>query len=261
VDLGRPDDSAGHTVGDLARAAGVTVRTLHHYDEIGLLVPSGRTAAGYRTYSYLDLLRLQRVLGYRALGLSLDAIAALVDDPDADPVEQLRAQHAVLGARVAELQRQLAAIEKTMEASAMGIQLTPQEMFEVFGDTDPTQHAAEAADRWGDTDAYRQAHRRTSRYTKADWQRMKAETAQVEERYLAAYTSGAPATGPEAMDVAEAHRQSITTWFYDCSPAMHRGLAQMYVEDGRFTAHYDDRAPGLAQYVHDAVMANADRSR
>jgi DNA-binding transcriptional MerR regulator len=256
----RPQAAAGHTVGDLAHAAGVTVRALHYYDEIGLLVPSGRTSAGYRTYSYADLLRLQRVLGYRALGLPLDAIGALLDDPEADPAEQLRAQHALLGARVADLQRQLAAIEKTMEACAMGIQLTPQEMFEVFGDGDPTEHAAEAADRWGDTDAYRESHRRTSRYTKADWQRMKADSAAVEARYLAAYRTGAPASGAEAMDVAEAHRQLITTWFYDCSHDMHRALAQMYVQDERFTAHYDDQAEGLAQFVHDAVTANADRS-
>ena len=91
---GSPDE-VGHTVGDLARVAGVTVRTLHHYDAIGLLVPSGRTPAGYRTYDYPDVLRLQRVLSYRTLGLSLDAIGALLDDPTADPVEQLRDQHAL----------------------------------------------------------------------------------------------------------------------------------------------------------------------
>ncbi len=251
----------GYSVGDLARLAGVTVRTLHHYDEIGLLVPSGRTAGGYRTYSYADLLRLQRVLGYRALGLSLDAIGALLDDPDVDPVAQLRAQHALLGDRVAELQRQLSAIAKTMEAQAVGVQLTPEEIFEVFGDADPTEHAAEAAERWGDTDAYRQSRRRTSGYSKADWQRMRTESAEVEARLLAAYRSGAPPDSVEAMDAAEAHRLNITAWFYDCSRVMHRGLAQMYVTDERFTAHFDDQVPGLAQYVHDAVMANADRSQ
>ena len=256
---GSPDE-VGYTVGDLARVAGVTVRTLHHYDAIGLLVPSGRTPAGYRTYDYPDVLRLQRVLGYRALGLSLDAIGALLDDPTADPVEQLRDQHALLGARASELQRQIAAIEKAMEAHAMGIQLTPEEMFEVFGDGDPTEHAAEAADRWADTDAYRQSQRRTSRYTKADWQQMKVDTALVEAGFVAVYRSGAPATSPAAMDTAEAHRQNITKWFYDCSPGMHRALAQMYVEDERFTAHYEDHAEGLAQFVHDAVTANADRA-
>jgi len=256
-----PKPEGGFSVGDLARAAGVTVRTLHHYDQIGLLVPSARTPAGYRTYSYLDLLRLQRVLGYRSLGLGLDEIAALLDDPVADPMDQLRAQRALLGARAAELQRQIAAIDTTMEAYSMGIELTAEELLEVFGGDDPTQHAAEAQRRWGDTDRYRESHRRTAAYSKADWVRMKEETALVEARYLETFRAGRPPGSAEAMNAAEAHRQLITSWFYDCSYDIHRGLAQMYVTDARFTAHYDDQATGLAQYVHDAITANADRSQ
>ena len=131
-----------YLIGEVARLTGVTVRTLHHYDELGLLVPSGRTAAGYRRYAYADLVRLQQVLGYRSLGLSLEEIAAILDDPGVDAVDQLRRTHALLGVRIGELTRQLAAIEKTMEAHRMGIQLTPEEMFEVFGEHDPTEHAA-----------------------------------------------------------------------------------------------------------------------
>ena len=249
------------SVGDLARAAGVTVRTLHHYHQIGLLVPSARTPAGYRTYSYPDLLRLQRVLGYRSLGVGLDEIAGMLDDPVTDPLDQLRAQRALLTARAAELSRQIAAIDTTMEAYSMGIELTAEELFEVFGEQDPTQHAAEAQRRWGEEPAYRQSHRRTSAYSKADWVRMKTETSAVEARFLEAFRAGLAADGPEAMDAAEAHRQAITSWFYDCSYDIHRGLATMYVTDERFTAHYDDQAAGLAQYVHDAVTANADRSQ
>jgi len=256
-----PAPDVGFSVGDLARVAGVTVRTLHHYDQIGLLVPSGRTAAGYRTYSYPDLLRLQRVLGYRSLGLGLDEIATLLDDPVTDPMGQLRAQRALLGARAAELQRQIAAIDTTMEAYSMGIELTAEEMFEVFGDDDPTRHAAEAQQRWGETQAYAESRRRTSAYSKADWARMKAQTAGIQARYLAAFRAGLAADSGEAMDAAEAHRQSITAWFYDCSYDIHRGLAQLYVTDQRFSAHYDDQAAGLAQYVHDAITANADRSQ
>ena len=78
------------SVGEVARLAGVSVRTLHHYDEVGLLRPSDRSAAGYRVYSDDDLARLQHILGYRELGLGLDAIAAILDDPELDPVEHLR---------------------------------------------------------------------------------------------------------------------------------------------------------------------------
>lgn len=249
-----------YTVGEVARLAGITVRTLHHYDEVGLLRPSGRTAAGYRLYDRTDLVRLQRILGYRELGVALDKIVAVLDDPDVDPLEHLRQQHALLTDRAGRLHEQLAAIEKTMEAYAMGIQLNPEEMFEVFGDVDPTEHSAEAEQRWGDTDGYRESKRRTSSYTKEDWKQLMAAGEEVEQRLLQAMSGGRPPTSTEAMDAAEAHRRNLDRWFYDCSFAMHRSLADMYLADPRFTAHYDDRAPGLAAYVHDAIHANADRA-
>jgi MerR family transcriptional regulator, thiopeptide resistance regulator len=248
-----------HTIGAVAGFAGVTVRTLHHYDEIGLLVPGGRSAAGYRLYDQADLERLQRILLYRAMGFDLDKIAAILDDPDADPVEHLRQQHERLTDEIAHLQRMIAAVRKAMEARQMGINLTPDEMFEVFGDADPTEHAAEAEERWGDTDAYRESQRRTASYSKADWLRIKAEGEAIEARFVAALQAGHAPGSDEAMDVAEAHRRHIGQWFYDCPPAMHRGLGEMYVADPRFTAHYEQQAPGLAQYVSDAFVANADR--
>jgi len=249
-----------YTVGEVARLAGITVRTLHHYDDAGLLRPSGRTAAGYRLYRQGDLVRLQRILGYRELGLALDEIVAVLDDPDGDPLEHLRDTHARLTDRVGRLHEQLAAIEKTMEAHQMGIQLDPQEMFEVFGDHDPTEDAAEVERRWGDTDAYRESHRRTSTYAKADWLRIRAEAEQAKQDLLTAMQDGRPARSDEAMAAAEGHRQHIARWFYPVDYPMHRGLADMYVADPRFTAHYDDRAPGLAVYVRDAIHANADRA-
>ena len=249
-----------HSVGELARLAGVSVRTLHHYDEVGLLRPSGRSAAGYRVYGDDDLVRLQHILGYRELGFALDAIAGILDDPELDPADHLRRQHALVMDRIGRLQQQLAAIEKTLEARQMGIQLNPEEMFEVFGEFDPAEHEAEAQERWGDTDAYRESRRRTSSYGKADWLQIKAESEEVVARLLRAMQDGLAATSTEAMDAAEAHRASISRWFYECDYAIHRGLADMYVTDPRFTAHYDDQAPGLAVYVHDAVHANADRA-
>ena len=248
------------SVGEVARLAGVTVRTLHHYDEVGLLRPSGRSAAGYRVYGDDDLVRLQHILGYRELGFALDAIAGILDDPELDPVDHLRQQHALVMDRIGRLQQQLAAIEKALEARQMGILLNPEEMFEVFGDFDPAEHEAEAQERWGDTGAYRESRRRTSSYGKADWLQIKAESEETVARLLRAMQEGLAPTSTEAMDAAEAHRASISRWFYDCDYAMHRGLADMYVADPRFTAHYDDKAPGLAAYVHDAVHANADRA-
>jgi DNA-binding transcriptional MerR regulator len=248
-----------HTVGAVARLAGITVRTLHHYDEIGLLRASGRSGAGYRRYGEADLDRLQRILFYRELGFGLDAIRTVMSDSGADAATHLRRQHALLTDRIGRLQRMAAAVEKALEARSMGISLTPEERFEVFGDFNPEDHAAEVEERWGKTDAYRESARRTRGYTKADWQRIKADSQAVGEAYLAAMQGGLPADSVEAMDAAEAARQQITRAFYPCSVAMHVQLAEMYLADPRFTATYEKIAPGMAQYVHDAILANAAR--
>ncbi|MFI5955515.1 MerR family transcriptional regulator [Cryptosporangium sp. NPDC051539] len=246
------------SVGQVAAEAGVTVRTLHHYDEVGLLCPSERTGAGYRRYSYEDLERLQRILAYRRLGFGLEEIAAILDT--ADPVDHLRRQHAVLTGRIEELQQMVTAIEKTMEARKMGVSLTPEEMFEVFGSHDPAQYEEEVRERWGNTAAYRQSQQRTGQYTKDDWVRIRDEAAANVSRFTALFLAGVPASAPDAMDAAEEHRQHITRWFYDCGYDLHRGLGTMYVEDPRFTANYDTTTPGLAAYVREAIHANADRA-
>jgi hypothetical protein len=136
-----------------------------------------------------------------------------------------------------------------------GMRLTPEEKFEVFGDHDPDEYADEAQDRWGDTDAYRDSQQRAAGYSKDDWLRIKAEGEAVTRRFADLFAAGAAADGPEAAAAVREHREHISRWFYDCSPHMQRGLAEMYVADDRFRRNYDDRAPGLAQWVHDAVLA------
>ncbi|MEU8460573.1 MerR family transcriptional regulator [Streptomyces sp. NPDC029003] len=249
----------GYSVGQVAGFAAVTVRTLHHYDEIGLLSPSGRSGAGHRRYDDADLDRLQRILFYRELGFPLDEVAALLDDPDADPREHLRRQHALLSGRIARLQQMAAAVEHAMEANTMGINLTPQERFEVFGDKDPEQYAEEARQRWGHTDAYAQSQRRAASYTKDDWKRMQDEAADWSARYAALMEAGEPAEGEAAMDLAEEHRLHICAWFYECPYEMHTCLGEMYVADERFKAFYDAVRPGLAEHLRDAITANAVR--
>ena len=142
----------------------------------------------------------------------------------------------------------------------MGFSLTPEEMLEVFGDHDPAEHAAEAEERWGDTDAYRESQRRVASYTKQDWLRLREEVSQIESELAAALRSGQPATSEAAMDAAERHRLHIDRSFYPCAHEMHRALGQMYVDDARFAKHYEDIADGLSVYVRDAIAANADRN-
>jgi DNA-binding transcriptional MerR regulator len=251
------DEPMSLTVGAVARLSGVTVRTLHHYDEIGLLSASGRSAAGYRRYADVDLDRLQRILFYRELGFGLDQIKDVMTDGGADAATHLRRQHSMLLDRIGRLERMATAVEKAMEARTMGINLTPEERFEVFGDFNPDDHAAEVEERWGNTDAYRESAKRTARYTKADWERIRAQGQAAIEQVVAAMNAGKPADSPEAMAGAEAHRQQITDAFYECTYEIQVGLAEMYIADARFTATYEKIAPGLAQYLHDAIKANA----
>ncbi|MFI5977875.1 MerR family transcriptional regulator [Streptomyces sp. NPDC051452] len=248
-----------YSVGQVAGFAGVTVRTLHHYDEIGLLVPGERTHAGHRRYTDADLDRLQQVLFYRELGFPLDEVAALLDDPEVDPRARLRRRHGLLTARIERLRQMAAAVEHAMEARTMGIDLTPRERFEVFGDQDPERYREEAEQRWGGTTEYAESQRRAAGYTKEDWKRLRAEADEWGTRYAALLAAGAPADGEAAMDLAEEHRRHISRWFYDCTYAMHRCLGEMYVADERFTAHYDAIRPGLAGHLRTAIAANADR--
>lgn len=258
--MGSQHESRPLTVGQVARLAGVTVRTLHHYDAIGLVSPSGRSPGGYRRYEERDLDRLRDVLAYRELGFPLERIAAVLDQPGADALSHLRGQRELLSARIGRLQSIVTAIDREMEARTMGIGLTQQERFEVFGDFDPDAFAAEAERRWGDTDAHRASQRRTASYGAEEWRRIRREAEQIEQGFAAALADGVAAEDPAAMDLAERHRLHLGRWFYDCSPAMHDSLGRMYVEDERFAAHYDAVAPGLARYVSRAVAANARRA-
>lgn len=249
-----------YSVGQVAGFAGVTVRTLHHYDEIGLLVPSERSHAGHRRYSDADLDRLQQILFYRELGFPLDEVAALLDDPETDPRVHLRRQHELLTARISKLQEMADAVETAMEAKKMGINLTPEEKFEVFGDHDPDQYAEEVERRWGSTDAYKEAQRKAATYTKEDWRRINDELDAVHARMGDLLAQGLPAASVEAMDVAEEHRLFITRSHYTCSHELHSCLGEMYVADERFKAVYDAIRPGLAVYMRDAILANEARS-
>jgi hypothetical protein len=142
----------------------------------------------------------------------------------------------------------------------MGIALSPEEQFEIFGTGKVSgEWSQEAQQRWGDTDAWQQSQRRAASYTKQDWIDIQAEVASINHGFLEAMQAAAPATSERAMNLAERHRQHITSWFYDCDHAQHGGLASMYVGDPRFTKTYDDLAPGLAQYIHDTIQANATR--
>lgn len=247
------------TVSEVAALAGVTVRTLHHYDEIGLVRPSDRTDAGYRLYDEPELERLQVVLFYRELGFGLTEIKELMSGSDYDRGRALREQRRLLTAQAHRLDRIIAAVDQAIVAHEKGETVADETMFEVFGEQQ-RELQAEAEERWGETDAYRQSRRRTADYTKQDWEECKAESEAILRHIAEVYRSGAPADSEAAMDAVEAHRRQIDERFYDCSHEMQVKLAEMYLQDPRFTATYESLADGLTAWVHDAIRANAEKA-
>ena len=243
------------TVSEVSELAGVTVRTLHHYDEIGLLRPSGRSDAGYRLYAHEDLERLQEILVWRQLGFGLQEIRELLDDPGHDRVTALRRQRALVERELERLSATAVALDAALTAAELGIGQEEKTMFDGF---DPAQYEDEARERWGDTEAYRESARRTATYGDAEFVEIQAEAERVVADFATLMKAGEPADGERARAVAERHRQHIVRWFYPVSTQMHRNLAEMYVADPRFAAGYENVADGLASYVRDAVLANAD---
>jgi DNA-binding transcriptional MerR regulator len=250
----------GLTVGQVAGLASVSVRTLHHYDELGLLVPSVRTEAGYRLYADADLATLQQILFFRELGFGLTDIARIMHDPHFDRLEALRMQRRMLTEKSTRLAKMARAVDAAIDATEGGGPMDATDMFEAFGGFDPKEYEKEAEERWGSTDAYKESARRTKRYTKQDWVEVRRETEAVNAGLAALMDEGVAADDPRAMDLAEQHRLNIDRRFYPCSYEMQVGLAEMYIADPRFTATYEKVRTGLALYMHDAIKANAARA-
>ncbi len=249
------------SVSELAKLSNISVRTLHHYDEIGLFRAGARTAAGYRRYDQEDLERLQQILFFRELGLPLEEIRRILTDPQLDVAAALVLQRRLLVEKISHLHRIVGAVDRALadkQGTLMSTPATPEEMFEVFG-KDPQEHEPEVKERWGHTDAHKESARRTADYSKAQWQAIKDEADQISADLAAALDRGTSPTSAEAMDLAERHRQHIERWFYPCSPAMHGTISQMYVDDPRFKATYEAIRPGLAEFTRAACQANASR--
>lgn len=249
------------TVGQAAELSKVSVRTLHHYDEIGLLSPSTRSEAGYRLYSEADLELLHQILLFRELGFSLDEIRSIVRDPAYDRAEALRAQRSLLAEKAQRTEAMLAAIDVLLASIEKGTEMTDSERAEMFGELfdgfNPEDYEAEVQERWGDTEAYRQSAERTKRYGKAEWEQIKAEMAENDAAFIALMDAGVPSDSPEAMELAEAKRQHISKWFYDCPVEFYVNMAAIWVNDPRFTKNIDKARPGLAAYQYAAVQALA----
>lgn len=249
-----------YRVKEVAEMTSVTIRTLHYYDAIGLLVPSGRSEAGYRLYSVDDIERLHQILLWRELGFPLEKIRQILDDPGFDRKSALLAQRGELVERGRRVEAMVGSIDRALESYEGEEDMEARELSELFEGFDPTEYEDEVRERWGDTEAYKESARRTKRYTKQDWKRIKHEGDDILDALAQKMREGAKANDDDVVALAEKHRLHIDRWFYPCSREMHAGLGEMYVADDRFTTNIDKHGEGLAQFLRDAIRKNAERS-
>ncbi len=238
------------TIKAVADLAGVTVRTLHHYDHIGLLTPSSSSHSGYRLYSEGDLARLQQILFFRELDFELSAIGRILDSPEFDRKKTLREHRRRLHERQGRMTALIDTIDRTIAALEGGPDMTKEQLFEGFDDS---QYREEAEQRWG-TDVVSESYRRMGRLSKEDKAQIMAE-AQAIGTGMGALMDRDPAD-PEVQALAARHYAWVN-FFWDCGPEAYRNLGQMYVDDPRFTANYDKVKPGLAVFMRDAMAVYA----
>ncbi|PFE04794.1 MerR family transcriptional regulator [Bacillus cereus] len=239
-------------VKEVADLVGISVRTLHHYDEIGLLTPDETTESGYRLYSNENLERLQQILFFKELGFPLKKIKEIISSPSFDREEALQMHRKMLLEKRARLDKVIATIDKTIKHTKGEIEMTNKEKFEGF-DFSHNPYEEEARARWGDK-AIDKANKTAAGMTKE-----KQEDFNNIYRKLAELRNGAP-------DSKEA-QEAIHVWyeylqdFGQYSLEAFKGLGQMYVDDERFTKNIDKFGEGLAQFMCDAMAVYADNRK
>ncbi|HZG54993.1 MerR family transcriptional regulator [Paenibacillus sp.] len=243
-------------VSEVAALVGISVRTLHHYDEIGLLTPGHVTEAGYRMYDDGDLERLQQILFLRELDLPLKKIRDVLDAPDFDRERALELHRKLLLEKRDRLDKVLATLEKTIRHAKGEISMTNEEKFEGF-DFSRNPYEQEARERWGDR-AVDASNAKVQSLTKEQQQALGERMGAIYER-LAALRHG-PADGDEAQEAIRAWYEFLNGSFgHHYSLEAFKGLGQMYVDDERFTNNIDKHGEGLATFMRDAMAVFADR--
>ncbi|MEU9607682.1 MerR family transcriptional regulator [Streptomyces sp. NPDC048057] len=249
-------DVDGLTVGQVSTRVGVTVRALHHWDEIGLARPSLRTAAGYRLYTAGDLERLHRIVVYREIGLGLDKIRAVLDDSAADVPGALRAQRAQVTERIGRLRQLGTGLDRMIDAHERGLLLTVEQQTAIFGPGWNPRWPAEARQRYGNTPQWQQYAERSAARGPEEWQAVAAAVTDLDQVLADAMAAGVEPGGPEANRLVERHREVFAAYF-PLSRQMQVCLARTYEADPAYAAHYDGIRAGLAAWFRRAVDASA----
>jgi DNA-binding transcriptional MerR regulator len=247
-----------YTVKKLAEITGVSVRTLHYYDEIGLLKPSFIKENGYRYYEEKEILRLQQILFFRELEFPLEDIIKMMGSRNFNSEEALVDQRKLLELKKVRIERLIKTIDKTLKSLKGGDDMNNDDLFASFDDQELVENMQEAKKRWGHTEAYKQSMERTKHWTKIDYERIKEEGKKFTQQLADAMDHDI--SSPQVQELIAMHHKGIEN-FYDCSYEMYRNLGDMYITDPRFTAYYNKFRPGLAVWLQKAINYYCDNHK
>ncbi|MBP9761343.1 MAG: MerR family transcriptional regulator [Candidatus Magasanikbacteria bacterium] len=244
-----------YTIQQLASLAGVTKRTLHHYDAIGLLEPASVQKNGYRVYGQKEVERLLQILFFRELEFSLEEIQRIISSKYYDPTQALEDQKQLLLLKQKRIKTLIHTIDTRIKHMNNDTTQKQDEVFDSFDTSEFDAYKEEAKQRWGHTEAWKQSQERTKHWTKKEYARVKEEGEVLMRQIVAVMDKGA--ADPEVQALIHVHYNSLRE-FYDPNISMYRGLGQMYVDDPRFTAYFEKFAQGLAVFMKDAIFVYCD---
>jgi DNA-binding transcriptional MerR regulator len=244
-----------YTVQKLGSIAGVSTRTLRYYDEIGILKPARINSSGYRIYGQAEVDRLQQILFYRELGVSLESIKEIVTAPSFDGAKALREHRERLLEKREQLDALIQNVNKTIALTEGRIQMSNKEKFEGFKkkliDDNEQKYGKEIREKYGN-DKVDASNAKVLNMTEEEHSQVTQLAEDVQETLALAFATGNPA-GELAQKAADLHKQWLSFYWKEYSKEAHAGLAQMYVDDERFTAYYDKAQPGTAEFLRDAI--------
>jgi len=249
-----------YTVKQVARLSGVTVRALHHYDEVGLLKPAQVGGNGYRYYGREELLRLQQILLHRELELPLEAIAEVLDRPGFDRLEALRRHRETLSAKAARYRRLIRTLDRTLAALEGETDVKDEDLYAGFEPERQAEYEAYLTGRFGDQarasiDVSKAA---MTSWSRADWERWGGEYAAIEGGMAKALAQGLPAGSEEVRALIRRHHAWVGVgWGKPPELKAYIGLGQLYLEHPDFRARYEAVQPGLTEYLAEAMRAFA----
>jgi DNA-binding transcriptional MerR regulator len=240
-----------YTIKQLAEMADVSTRTLHYYDEIGLLKPSFVKSNGYRFYFESDLLRLQQILFFRELDFSLKEISEILSFPNFNISRALYDQRELIELKRKRLARLIKTIDKTINKINNNKYMKDEELYAGLDKGEAKAYAKEAKARWGNTEAYKESQKRVKAMTKDDMARIQKESDELMGEIVLKMSYGAESG--EVQVLIDRHYKNLRN-FYEPNLELYQRLAEMYVADERFTAYFDKYAVGLAKFMKEAML-------